>query len=217
MQQKPGTSRRGRLPDRPTRRCPKWSPTRHSGYPQEGVRAAERPRKARVAPRAPRTTQHRLSRGVAWQATPSSVLPPPWLGLPYLRTENAAREPWPALRVSPSTAPELLALLLLVSRQGAHAHSSVHAVLNRCVSRWSSRRHECRDMADGDRLQGRSGRRIRAPKQSGAVSFILFRVRAKVQFVQFRATMTSWPEPWAADGADLANRNAHGGLFPTNT
>jgi hypothetical protein len=45
-------------------------------------------------------------------------------------------------------------------------------------------------MAERDRLQGRSGRRIRAQKQSGAVSFILFRVRAKVQLVQFRATMT---------------------------
>ena len=45
-------------------------------------------------------------------------------------------------------------------------------------------------MAERDRLQGRSGRRIRAPKQSGAVSVILFRVRAKIQLVQFRATMT---------------------------
>src|SRR5262245_23554711 len=45
-------------------------------------------------------------------------------------------------------------------------------------------------MAERDRLQDRSGRRIRAPKQSGAVSFILFRVRAKVQLVQFRATIT---------------------------
>jgi hypothetical protein len=48
-------------------------------------------------------------------------------------------------------------------------------------------------MAERDRLQGRSGRRIRAPKQSGAVSFILFRVRAKVQLVQFRAKMTGPP------------------------
>jgi hypothetical protein len=48
-------------------------------------------------------------------------------------------------------------------------------------------------MAERDRLQGRSGRRIRAPKQSGAVSFILFRVRAKVQLVQFRAAMTGLP------------------------
>jgi hypothetical protein len=47
-------------------------------------------------------------------------------------------------------------------------------------------------MAERERLQDRSGRRIRVPKQSGAVSFILFRVRAKVQLVQFRATMTSW-------------------------
>jgi hypothetical protein len=79
------------------------------------------------------------------------------------------------------------------ARVEAHAHSRVHAVLNCCVSRWSPRRNQRWDMAERDRLQGRSGRRIRAPKQSGAVSFILFRVRAKVQLVQFRATMTGPP------------------------
>jgi hypothetical protein len=69
------------------------------------------------------------------------------------------------------------------ARVEAHAHSRVHAVLNCCVSRWSPRRNQRWNMAERDRLQGRSGRRIRAPKQSGAVSFILFRVRAKVQLV----------------------------------
>ena len=53
------------------------------------------------------------------------------------------------------------------------------------------RRDECRDMAERERVQGRSGGRIRAPKQSGAVSFILLPVRAKVRF---RVTMTS-PRP----------------------
>jgi hypothetical protein len=79
------------------------------------------------------------------------------------------------------------------ARVESHAHSRVHAVLNCCVSRWSPRRNQRWDMAERDRLQGRSGRRIRAPKQSGAVSFILFRVRAKVQLVQFRAAMTGLP------------------------
>jgi hypothetical protein len=51
------------------------------------------------------------------------------------------------------------------------------------------RRNQRWDVAQRDRLQGCSGRRIRAPKQSGAVSFILFLVRATVQLVQFRATM----------------------------
>jgi len=87
---------------------------------------------------------------------------------------------------------ELFACLLIVSRQ-AHAHSSVHAVLDCCVSGWSPRRNECRDMAERVRLQGRGGRRIRAPKQSGPASFFLFRVRAKVQLVQFRARMTGPP------------------------
>ena len=54
-----------------------------------------------------------------------------------------------------------------------------------------ARRDECRDLAERERVQGRSGDRIRAPKQSGAVSFILLPVRAKVRF---RVTMTS-PRP----------------------
>ena len=67
-------------------------------------------------------------------------------------------------------------------------------------------------MAERVRLQGRSGRRIRAPKQSGAVSFILFRVRAKVQLVQFRATVTTW-QPWAADHAGSRAATAVHGII----
>jgi hypothetical protein len=69
-------------------------------------------------------------------------------------------------------------------------------------------------MAERERLQDRSGRRIRVPKQSGAVSFILFRVRTKVQLVQFRATMTS--RAVRGEWRWLANRDQQaGGLFPT--
>jgi hypothetical protein len=67
---------------------------------------------------------------------------------------------------------------------------SVHALLNCSVSRRSPCGNECRDMAERIRVQVRSGRRIRAQKQSGAVSLILLRVRAKVRF---RVAVTTIP------------------------
>jgi hypothetical protein len=71
------------------------------------------------------------------------------------------------------------------TRAPAHA-GSVHALLNCSVSRRSPGRHECRDMAKRVRLQGGRGRRIRAPKQSGAGFLILLRLRAKVWYPAVR-------------------------------
>jgi hypothetical protein len=68
-------------------------------------------------------------------------------------------------------------------------------------------------MAERDRLQGCSRRRIRTPKQSGAVSFILFRVRAKVQLVQFRATMTTWQESGGSPAGSRAATSTAGDYF----
>jgi hypothetical protein len=89
------------------------------------------------------------------QAVPSLRWPPVWRPrLSRTRSTRSSRPVW--------------AFLLIVS-PGAHAHSSVHAVINCRVSGWSPRRNECRDMAERVRLQGRGGRRIRAPKQSGSL------------------------------------------------
>ena len=73
---------------------------------------------------------------------------------------------------------------------GAHA-DSFHALLNCSLSRRSPRSDECRDLAERERVQGRSGDRIRAKTVRGS---LLRSPSCACRETWFRVTMTS-PRP----------------------